>query len=181
MYPIQRSFLGVRVMLIAALGMLSSEISATESEQLGRLFFSQQQRADMDRQRQSNTTTAEINTAPTQSNSTTATETSAAPTPAHQEFKGVVVRGDGHHTYWLNDQARAVSQEPGTTERLLSGTQLRIKTQDRGVTLQPGQRYDANEDRVRDVYDRPTSPKTTTTGVTEPAQDVVPTVSAEKG
>ena len=165
--------------IVVAFCTLSFDTFATDIEEIGRLFYNPQQRAEMDRHRAAGKTLPEIITAPTAEDLSATVTTTNTATASSQEYKGGVVRSDGQHTYWLNDQVHSLSAGSNSA-RQLRGTQLNIQAQGKAVTLQPGQRYDLTEKRVRDVFDRPSPTKSISTSTQDSLQDITSSPASEE-
>jgi hypothetical protein len=118
----------------------------TQSPQLGRLFLSPQQRAQIDAQRYGPPAADPAQAAPVPP---------PPPPPAPPvELNGVVVRSSGRSTVWLNQEAqnephnrlaRDKSGTPGTLTLRLSTGQV--------VLLKPGQRYDPASGTVTEAQE----------------------------
>jgi len=111
---------------------------------LGRLFTSPADRAQLDALR-----AASVNV---QTAAPPAVETGAvapAPPPEPMVLNGIVKRSDGKNTVWLNqtpqnDTPNLRSAKGALSLRLPSGRQ---------VILQPGQRYDPLDDKVKEAHE----------------------------
>lgn len=153
---------------IVALGVALMSVPATvraADDGLGRLFFTPQQRAQIDRARTSAAGKLSSADAPAAAPATSSTAPKAADAQ-HVQFSGVVLRGDGKHTYWVNNQAQGLpsAQPQGNNTAQLRGTTLKINTDGLPVELKPGQYYDLRDQRVRDNYERtPAAPAAATT------------------
>jgi hypothetical protein len=107
--------------------LLASASVQAQTPQLGRLFSSPEQRAQLDAQRYG---------APP------ADKAAPAPPPEPPppvELNGVVQRSSGHSTIWLNQTPH---NDTKGTLRLSNGQQLRLK---------PGQRYDPASNTIKEV------------------------------
>ncbi|NVI83028.1 hypothetical protein [Janthinobacterium sp. BJB401] len=104
-----------------------------QAQQLGRLFLSPQQRAQLDAQRYG----------PPPPDPALAAPPPPPPPAPPVELNGVVVRSSGRSTVWLNQEAqnephnRLARGKPGT-----SGTLTLRLSNGQVVLLKPGQRYD---------------------------------------
>lgn len=116
-----------------------------QSPQLGRLFLSPEQRAQLDAQRYG---------PPAPDPAIAAPAPPPPPPPAPPvELNGVVQRSSGRSTVWLNQEAqnephnRLASGKPGTLTLRLSNGQV--------VLLKPGQRYDPASGTVSEAQEAP--------------------------
>ena len=116
-----------------------------QSPQLGRLFLSPEQRAQLDAQRYG---------PPAPDPAMAAPAPPPPPPPAPPvELNGVVQRSSGRSTVWLNQEAqnephnRLASGKPGTLTLRLSNGQV--------VLLKPGQRYDPASGTVSEAQEAP--------------------------
>ncbi|MGK5061322.1 hypothetical protein [Janthinobacterium sp. LB3P112] len=116
-----------------------------QSPQLGRLFLSPEQRAQLDAQRYGT---------PPSDPALAAPPPPPPPPPAPPlELNGVVLRSSGRSTVWLNQEAqnephnRLASGKSGTLTLRLSNGQM--------VLLKPGQRYDPASGTVSEVQETP--------------------------
>lgn len=116
-----------------------------QSPQLGRLFLSPEQRAQLDAQRYG---------PPAPDPAMAAPAPPPPPPPAPPvELNGVVQRSSGRSTVWLNQEAqnephnRLASGKPGTLTLRLSNGQV--------VLLKPGQRYDPTSGTVSEAQEAP--------------------------
>ena len=116
-----------------------------QSPQLGRLFLSPEQRAQLDAQRYG---------PPAPDPAMAAPAPPPPPPPAPPvELNGLVQRSSGRSTVWLNQEAqnephnRLASGKPGTLTLRLSNGQV--------VLLQPGQRYDPASGTVSEAQEAP--------------------------
>lgn len=107
--------------------LLVSASAQAQEAKLGRLFFSPEQRAQLDAQRYGAPSADKPAPAP-----------SPEPPPA-VELNGLVQRSSGHSTIWLNQTPHNDSKG---TLRLSDGQPLRLK---------PGQRYDAASGTIKEV------------------------------
>jgi hypothetical protein len=110
---------------------------------LGRLFYTPQERALMNSQRDKN------------AGMLTGGETLSV--------NGLVVRSSGKSTVWLNGVPSHENQPPAdvaiTRRQGPQGkVQLHLPASGRDVELQVGQTIDAASGKVRDAYDRPSKP-----------------------
>ncbi|MDZ5634915.1 hypothetical protein [Janthinobacterium sp. GMG1] len=114
-----------------------------QAQQLGRLFLSPQQRAQLDAQRYGPPPPDPVMAAPP-----------PPPPPAPPvELNGVVQRSSGRSTVWLNQEAqnephnRLARDKPGTLTLRLSNGQV--------LLLKPGQRYDPASGTVTEAQETP--------------------------
>lgn len=117
-----------------------------QSPQLGRLFLSPEQRAQLDAQRYGPP-------APDPAMAAPAPPPPPPPPAPPVELNGVVQRSSGRSTVWLNQEAqnephnRLASGKPGTLTLRLSNGQV--------VLLKPGQRYDPTSGTVSEAQEAP--------------------------
>ena len=117
-----------------------------QSPQLGRLFLSPEQRAQLDAQRYGPP-------APDPAMAAPAPPPPPPPPAPPVELNGLVQRSSGRSTVWLNQEAqiephnRLASGKPGTLTLRLSNGQV--------VLLQPGQRYDPASGTVSEAQEAP--------------------------
>jgi hypothetical protein len=114
-----------------------------QAQQLGRLFLSPEQRAQLDAQRYG----------PPPSDPALAAPPPPPPPAPPVELNGVVQRSSGRSTVWLNQEAqnephnRLALGKPGTLTLRLSNGQV--------LLLKPGQRYDPASGTVSEVQETP--------------------------
>lgn len=118
------------LILLCLFGMTAS-VLAQSRPQLGRLFSSPQQRAELDAQRSG---PAPASTAPV-----VAAPPAPAPPPPPMELNGMVARSSGRSTVWLNQNEQ---QEPYNQLAPGAGTLTLRLSNGQVVLLKPGQRYD---------------------------------------
>lgn len=135
-----------RALVLGALlaGAAFAAQAQAQRPQLGRLFLSPEQRAQLDAQRYG----------PPAADPALAPPPPPPPPAPPVELNGVVVRSSGRSTVWLNEEvqnephnrlARDKSGNPGTlTLRLSTGQVVRLK---------PGQRYDPASGTVTEVQE----------------------------
>ncbi|KAB8045481.1 MAG: hypothetical protein RSF79_03500 [Janthinobacterium sp.] len=117
-----------------------------QSPQLGRLFLSPEQRAQLDAQRYGPP-------APDPAMAAPAPPPPPPPPAPPVELNGVVQRSSGRSTVWLNQEVqnephnRLASGKPGTLTLRLSNGQV--------VLLKPGQRYDPASGTVSEAQEAP--------------------------
>lgn len=122
----------------------SAVTAHAQSPQLGRLFLSPQQRAQIDAQRYG----------PPAADPALTPATAPAPAPPSPpvELNGVLLRSSGRSTVWLNQEAQ--NEPHNRLVRDKSGMQgtltLRLST-GQVVLLKPGQRYDPASGTVTEV------------------------------
>ena len=134
----------LRPLILCALLAGSALTARAQSPQLGRLFLSPEQRAQLDTQRYG---------APPPDPALAAPPPPPPPPAPPVELNGVVQRSSGRSTVWLNQEAqnephnRLASGKPGTLTLRLSNGQV--------VQLKPGQRYDPASGTVSEVQETP--------------------------
>jgi hypothetical protein len=139
-----RHTLVLRALILCALLAGSALTARAQSPQLGRLFLSPEQRAQLDTQRYG---------APPPDPALAAAPPPPPPPAPPVELNGVVQRSSGRSTVWLNQEAqnephnRLASGKPGTLTLRLSNGQV--------VQLKPGQRYDPASGTVSEVQETP--------------------------
>lgn len=129
-----------RALIVCALLAGAALTARAQSPQLGRLFLSPEQRAQLDAQRYGPPAPDPAVAAP------------PPPPPAPPvELNGMVLRSSGRSTVWLNQEAqnephnRLARGKPGTLTLRLSNGQV--------VLLKPGQRYDPASGTVSEVQE----------------------------
>ncbi|MEG0881873.1 MAG: hypothetical protein RSH52_11465 [Janthinobacterium sp.] len=135
-----------RAALLCAL--LAGAVPSLQAQvpQLGRLFSSPEQRAQLDAQRYGPP-------APDPAMAAPAPPPPPPPPAPPEELKGVVQRSSGRSTVWLNQEVqnephnRLASGKPGTLTLRLSNGQV--------VLLKPGQRYDPASGTVSEAQEAP--------------------------
>ncbi|MDH5534930.1 MAG: hypothetical protein OEZ08_05065 [Betaproteobacteria bacterium] len=134
--------LALTLLLLLAVG----EVRA--AEQIGRLFFTLDQRVQMDTaraQRNRATLSAEI-------------EQEAAPAPEIFTYHGVVRRSDGKNTVWINDRAINDGKESGrlppARPRPDGSIVIELPQSDRKVNLKVGQSVELRSGTVAEPYSR---------------------------
>ena len=131
-------------LILCALLAGSALTARAQSPQLGRLFLSPEQRAQLDTQRYG---------APPPDPALAAPPPPPPPPAPPVELNGVVQRSSGRSTVWLNQEAqnephnRLASGKPGTLTLRLSNGQV--------VRLKPGQRYDPVSGTVSEMQETP--------------------------
>ena len=139
-----RHTLVLRALILCALLAGSALTARAQSPQLGRLFLSPEQRAQLDTQRYG---------APPPDPALAAPPPPPPPPAPPVELNGVVQRSSGRSTVWLNQEAqnephnRLASGKPGTLTLRLSNGQV--------VRLKPGQRYDPVSGTVSEMQETP--------------------------
>ena len=130
-------------LVLCALLAGSALTARAQSPQLGRLFLSPEQRAQIDAQRYG----------PPPADPALAPPPPPPPPAPPVELNGVVLRSSGRSTVWLNQEAqnephnRLASGKPGTLTLRLSNGQV--------VRLKPGQRYDPVSGTVSEMQETP--------------------------
>lgn len=126
--------LAIALLLVCALP------AQAQAPLFGRLFATPAERAQLDAQRASGAAPAPPAPAPVE----------AGPPPEPIVLNGIVRRGNGKSTVWLNAQPQGDPDngvsKPGSAPSLT----LQLGSGKR-VTLKPGQRYDAAQDSFKDV------------------------------
>ena len=139
-----RYTLVLRALILSALLAGAALTARAQPPQLGRLFLSPEQRAQLDTQRYG---------APPPDPALAAPPPPPPPPAPPVELNGVVQRSSGRSTVWLNQEAqnephnRLASGKPGTLTLRLSNGQV--------VRLKPGQRYDPASGTVSEVQETP--------------------------
>ncbi|PHV29038.1 hypothetical protein CSQ93_07755 [Janthinobacterium sp. BJB426] len=138
-----KSLLIPRTLILGALLAGAALTAQAQAQQLGRLFLSPQQRAQLDAQRYGPPPPDPVMAAPP-----------PPPPPAPPvELNGVVQRSSGRSTVWLNQEAqnephnRLARDKPGTLTLRLSNGQV--------LLLKPGQRYDPASGTVTEAQETP--------------------------
>ncbi|WP_215404741.1 hypothetical protein [Janthinobacterium sp. JC611] len=134
-----------RTLVLCALLAGTALAVQAQPPQLGRLFLSPEQRAQLDAQRYG---------PPAPDPALAAPPPPPPPPPAPPvELNGVVQRSSGRSTVWLNQEAqnephnRLASGKPGTLTLRLSNGQV--------LLLKPGQRYDPASGTVSEAQEAP--------------------------
>ena len=130
----------MRALALILLSLVCGGAARAQSAPIGRLFFSPEERAQLDAQRANGGAPPQpVQAAP------------PAPPPPPVTMNGVVKRSSGKSTVWLNDtpqnddnnQLATPAADPSVTLRLSSG---------RKVVLKPGQTLDLGTQAVHDVH-----------------------------
>ncbi|MGK5055995.1 hypothetical protein ACQ4WY_03505 [Janthinobacterium sp. LB2P49] len=130
-----------RALILCALLTGAALTARAQSPQLGRLFLSPEQRAQLDAQRYG----------PPPPDPALAAPPPPPPPGPPVELNGLVLRSSGRSTVWLNQEAqnephnRLARGKPGTLTLRLSNGQV--------VLLKPGQRYDPASGTVSEVQE----------------------------
>lgn len=130
-----------RALIVCALLAGAALTARAQSPQLGRLFLSPEQRAQLDAQRYG----------PPAPDPAVAAPPSPPPPAPPVELNGMVLRSSGRSTVWLNQEAqnephnRLARGKPGTLTLRLSNGQV--------LLLKPGQRYDPTSGTVSEVQE----------------------------
>ncbi|AQR70019.1 hypothetical protein BZG29_18075 [Janthinobacterium sp. LM6] len=140
-----RSALVLRA-LVLCLSLAGAALTAQgQAQQLGRLFLSPQQRAQLDAQRYG---------PPPPNPALAAPPPPPPPPPAPPvELNGVVQRSSGRSTVWLNQEAQ--NEPHNRLERGKPGTLTLRLSNGQAVLLKPGQRYDPASGTVTEVQETP--------------------------
>lgn len=136
----------MKPLLLIALLASCAAVHAQNAPALGRLFSTPSERDALDARRR--------NGPPPPAAAETAAPAAQAEAPAappQVELNGIVRRSGGQSTIWLNDVAQGTGNDnltgaaqatPGLKVNTPAGTK---------ITLKPGQRYDFNENRVKEA------------------------------
>lgn len=111
---------------------------------LGRLFTSPADRAQLDALR-----AASVNVQATAAPAVDAEPVQPSPPPEPTVLNGIVKRSGGKNTVWLNQTPQDDTPNLRAAKSALS---LRLPS-GRQVILQPGQRYDPLDDKVKDAHE----------------------------
>jgi len=128
---------------------------------MGRLFFTPEQRAALDRARQQNISA----------------ETTNAAAPDNITLNGVVRRSDGHHTVWIN--SKAFGDKPSdnsvkiTRDKRSGNFTLQLPYSDKQIQLKVGQSLDAASGKVDEAY-RNKTPAIPQSGAENPPSEAKP-------
>lgn len=146
--------------LVLLLGGLSASVVAGE-EAFGRLFFSPEDRAVLQLQRESASVAAVSRVAEEVDK-----QEDAEPPPRVFSLGGTVTGRDGVRAVWLNGQRYTEDGLPANVQVVKPYTvgQVVFRNEETGelYRLHPGQTLDLNEGRVRELYERQSSPATVT-------------------
>jgi hypothetical protein len=132
----------VRATCVCALMLLAWTAGAAE---LGRLFFTPEQRASLDKARQQNNR-AEVGTE---------NEQPAAPVPQNISVNGVIRRSDGKNTIWLNNRVVGEQLKSGvkvTARASDSRVRLSVPDSGRDIDLKVGQTVEIVSGTVAENY-----------------------------
>lgn len=143
--------------LVLLFALLTGAADARAAEPLGRLFFSPEQRMQMDlarTQRSRATLSAEV-------------QEEASPPPEVLTYRGIVRRSDGTGTLWINDRAINDAKDaggvPAVQPRPDRSIVVTLPQSDRRVNLKVGQSVELRSGTVAEPYARvPTEAKTAT-------------------
>ena len=123
-----------------ALALLLIIPTANADAQLGRLFFTPDQRAALDQARQHNKNLDVINES----------------APDNITLNGVIKRSDGQHTIWINNRAfsdKTASERITVTREKESGRYtVKLPYSEKRVQLKVGQSMDAASGKVDEAY-----------------------------
>ena len=135
--------------LLRTLGplLLLAACGAAHGITLGRLFTSPADRAQIDALRAASTNVQPI--APPPAAEATAAPPAPAPPPEPVVLNGIVKRSNGKSTIWLNQ----TPQDDNPNLRAAKGAVALRLPSGRQVILQPGQRYDPLDDKVKDAHE----------------------------
>ena len=133
---------------VAAVLLICHVGAAPAADSLGRLFFTQQQRAQLDTARKQ------------QGHKPIIAATAEEPLPATViTYSGVVRRSDGHSTVWINnravhDRSHADSTEPRARVDDTGAASISLPQQQRSVRLKVGQTAEVVSGHVVESYER---------------------------
>lgn len=140
-----------RLAAIVLLGLLGSEAAAETRPELGRLFTTPAERADLDRDRRQPRRDDAASTPPDAAGD-------VPPNPASFTVNGLVSRGDGRRLVWING---AMTENGGVTPegvRVLpdwtatGAVPLLLPGRPAPVVLKPGQTFDGNSGARREAF-----------------------------
>lgn len=114
--------LGVAIPLVTSVG------STVAAENLGRLFFTPQQRQDLDRRRQTNV------------------QESAATANSFVTVNGQVSRSNGKNTVWINGVPQETTRRPSDPARV----SVPAREGERSINLKIGQSFDRVRGEIKD-------------------------------
>ncbi|MBC7861190.1 MAG: hypothetical protein H7Z39_20915 [Burkholderiaceae bacterium] len=139
-----------RIAILRALRLLLllAACGAAHGITLGRLFTSPADRAQIDALRAAGTNVQQI-APPPAADATAAPPAPAPPPPEPVVLNGIIKRSDGKSTIWLNQTPQDDNPNLRATKGALS---LRLPS-GRQVILQPGQRYDPLDGKVKDAHE----------------------------
>ena len=156
----------VRVVVVLALSLPACAAAAAD---LGRMFFTPEQRATLDKARkQSGRVEAEPEFKPP-----------PAPLPQNVSVTGLIRRSDGKHTIWLNNRVISEHQTGGIKAgigRRDNQVRLRVPDGGRGVDLKVGQTLEIVSGSIEENYAR-RAPAASAARVTAAKEDSPPDVS----
>ena len=148
---------------------------ATAAESLGRLFFSVEQRAQMDvaRSKRIRSTLAEEPSAE-----------DAAPLPEMVTYRGVVQRSDGKNTIWLNNHAIPEGEISGrtpvnSTVRRDGSLLIQLPEASRRIDLKVGQSLEVTSGVISEPFARPPTPPAEKKPAAKPGSESVKPASTE--
>ena len=162
----RQEIMRTRFVVMLALSLHACAAAATE---LGRMFFTPEQRATLDKTRKQSTRAA------------TDPEFKPPPVPVPQNVSvtGVIRRSDGKHTIWLNnrlmDEHRTSGINAGVGRRD-DQVRLRVPERGRGVDLKVGQTLEIVSGRIEENYAR-RAPAKSAAGATVENANSAPDVS----
>ncbi|MGE5523672.1 MAG: hypothetical protein ACM3SS_08145 [Rhodospirillaceae bacterium] len=135
-----------RFVAIVLLGQLCTPASASES--LGRLFFTPDQRSQLDALRKQRAHRPAIETA----------VEAAPPPPEVVRYSGLVRRSDGRTTVWINDRpVHERTKDPGAPTARVDddgAARIAITRQRDGIRLKVGQSADLTTGEISESYAR---------------------------
>ncbi len=142
----------IRAPIVPALLLLLSGAAVAE-DNLGRLFFTPAQRADLDRARVAAATNA--------SRPAAVQAQPKAPPPKMVTLNGIVRRSDGETTVWVNNKPlheRFGDAEINAGSIAREGVGINLPASGKQVRLKVGQTVDATSGQVAESYDHRTQP-----------------------
>jgi hypothetical protein len=143
---------------VAAALLICQVGAAPAADDLGRLFFTPQQRAQLDMARKQHAHRPVIEAAAEE----------ALPPTAVVTYSGMVQRSDGHSTVWINNRAVPDRSHPDPGEPRarvddFGAASITLPQQQRSIRLKVGQTADVASGRVVESYARrPASPPAAT-------------------
>jgi hypothetical protein len=141
---------------LVALIVLIAGASTTAGADVGRLFFTPEQRAALDHLRRQNVRNTEVS-----DDESNQDLTSPGPAPEHARVNGVVRRSDDRHTVWINNRAIGAQQPPGINVapgKNDNRVKLTVPPSGRSFELKVGQAVEIMSGTISDAYARPTLP-----------------------
>jgi hypothetical protein len=163
--------------ILISLGILLLPLSTLAAEPLGRLFFTPEQRAQLDSLRTKKVVAAQVKD---------------EPAPEFITFNGLIRRDDGKTTIWVNN--KALSEADLRDQQAIAGSisrdgKIRLGSDKGSMQLKVGQRAELLSGRIEEAYSAQrstsapsdnTKPKTNTNLPGKPATDPPSTKTATK-